>query len=90
MEEQKVPQAVEDAERGPTLKDTISQERIKMATKEPESEAESGSSRLAHQRKESRPRRSDEVIFRRRLRWGREAGQGLDGEAEAESTSAAH
>lgn len=24
------------------------------------------------------------------LRWGVEAGQGLDGEAEAESTSAAH
>lgn len=67
MEEQKVPQAVEDAERGPTLKDTISQERIKVVTKEPEFEAESGSSRLAHQRKESGPRRSDEVIFWRRL-----------------------
>lgn len=41
--------------------------------------------------KKSRPRWSEEVIFRGGcLRWGMEAVQGLDSEAEAENTSAAH
>lgn len=54
------------------IQDTISQERIKMVTKEPKFEAESGSSGLAHQRKEEPT--SLEVVFRGGcLRWDVEA-----------------